>query len=438
MSWLNQLALPEIRMTVVFVVALLIYFTLKLWLNMRQIAHIMAHQNTVPAPFDARIAVEKQQQSARYAFVKLRLARLSLYLGTALLLIWTLGGGIAALVGVVGYNVVHPLHFGVVLLVAFSLINGLFDLPLAYVNQFHVEQAFGFNRMTVRMWLVDLFKTTVLSAAIGIPLLYAVLAFIRYTPQHWWLWAWGLFIGFNLLMLWLYPTVIAPLFNKFTPLPDGGLKTRLEALLRRCGFAAKGMLVMDGSRRSGHGNAYFTGFGRSKRIVFYDTLLNQLTDAQIEAVLAHELGHFHHRHIIKRMVWLLPLSLGAFALLGYLARQRWFYAGLGIDDTGLLDALTVQPTHLIAVGLLLFSLVLPVFTFIFTPLLSLASRRDEFQADAYAVAHSNGEDLIDGLVAMYDENASFVGTDIWYSRFYDSHPPAVVRIARLRSLMGQP
>ena len=424
----------EVLLMLAFVAALVLYFTLKLWLNMRQIRFIMAHQHQVPPPFDRRIDLEAHQKSARYAFVKLRLARLGLFISTSVLLIWTLGGGIASLSAVVQHLTSHPLHFGVVLLVLFSLIGSLFELPLAYVDQFYVEQSFGFNRMTRGMWWMDLLKNTVLSAVLGIPLLYAVLAFMRLFPDTWWFWAWALFLGFNVLMLWLYPTLIAPLFNQFTPLPDGELKTRLEALLQRCGFSSNGMFVMDGSRRSGHGNAYFTGFGRNKRIVFFDTLLAQLTEPQIEAVLAHELGHFHHKHILKRMAWMLPLSLGGFALLGFLVNKMWFYAGLGVsDDFALLDSLAQQPTHLFAVGLLLFSLVLPVFLFIFTPIFSLQSRKDEFEADAFAVKNSNGQDLIDALVAMYHDNASFVGTDPWYSRFYDSHPPAVIRVAHLQS-----
>ena len=425
---------PELLMMAAFVAALAVYFTLKLWLNMRQIQYIMAHQHEIPAPFDRRIDLEAHQKSARYAFVKLRLARLGLFISTSVLLIWTLGGGIASLSAVVQHLSVHPLHFGVILLLLFSLINSLFDLPLAYVHQFHVEEAFGFNRMTRGMWLMDLFKNTLLSLVLGVPLLYGILSFMRLFPNTWWFWAWALFLGFNVLMLWLYPTLIAPLFNKFTPLPDGELKTRLEALLARCGFSSKGMFVMDGSRRSGHGNAYFTGFGRNKRIVFFDTLLAQLTEPQIEAVLAHELGHFHHKHILKRMAWMLPLSLASFALLGWLVKKMWFYAGLGVsDEFALLDSLAQQPTHLFAVGLLLFSLVLPIFLFIFTPIFSLQSRKDEFEADAFAVKHSNGQHLIDALVAMYHDNASFVGTDPWYSRFYDSHPPAVVRVAHLQA-----
>jgi STE24 endopeptidase len=282
---------------------------------------------------------------------------------------------------------------------------------------------------------MDMIKGTLLSAMIGIPLLYGVLWFIQTSPSTWWLWAWTLFVGLNLLMLWLYPTVIAPMFNKFNALEDGDLKTRLNALLTRCGFSSNGMFVMDGSRRSAHGNAYFTGFGRNKRIVFFDTLLNQLSPPQIEAVLAHELGHFHHKHILKRLAWMLPMGLAIFALLGFLSQQLWFYSGLGVvDSVSLLKQLSMQLTHLMAVGLVLFMLVLPVFTFIFAPLASRGSRRDEFQADAFAVKNSNGQDLIDALVCMYQENASFVGTDPLYSTFYDSHPPAMLRVQRLEQL----
>ena len=429
---------PENRMTLAFVLALAVYFTLKLVLNMRQIKFIDSHQNAVPAPFDARIDLAAHQKSARYAFVKLRLARLQLFISVSVLLIWTLAGGIATLASLVQHAYTHPIWFGVALMIFFNLISALFELPLAFVDQFYVEQAFGFNRMTVRMWLTDLLKNTLLSAAIGVPLLYAVLWFIGAFAQSWWFWAWALFLGFNLLMMWLYPTVIAPIFNKFKPLEDGTLKTRLEALLERCGFASNGMFVMDGSRRSAHGNAYFTGFGRNKRIVFYDTLLALLSEAQIEAVLAHELGHFRHKHILKRMMWMLPLSLAGFALLGYLVHQPWFFAGLGVGRAdGLLERLGAMPTHLYAVGLLLFSLVLPVFLFILTPIFSQLSRRDEFEADAFAVRHANGQDLIDALAAMYHDSANFIGTDAWYSRFYDSHPPATLRVAQLKAEMAK-
>ncbi|MGL4766581.1 MAG: M48 family metallopeptidase [Formosimonas sp.] len=405
-----------------------LYFTVKWYLSHRQMQHIVAHQNAVPSPFAGQIDLAAHQKAAAYALERHRLGRSGLLVSMIMLWVWTLGGGLGFLAQAAQSVSAHPLHFGVILMVAFSIINALVDLPLSYVAQFKVEQQFGFNRMTLRLWLSDLLKGTAVSMAIGVPLLYAVLALVTHAPDTWWLWAWALFVVVNLLLMWLYPTFIAPLFNKFKPLEATDLKTRLDALLTRCGFTSNGMFVMDGSKRSGHGNAYFTGFGRNKRIVFFDTLLAQLSEAQIEAVLAHELGHFHHKHIIKRMAVVFPLSLAAFALLGYVAQQAWFYSGLGMTTA-------LPAAHLTAVALILFSLVLPLFTFVLTPILSHGSRRDEFEADAFAVAHSNGQDLIDALVNMYQENASFVETDPLYSRFYDSHPPALIRMAHIQQLM---
>jgi STE24 endopeptidase len=426
---------PSTLMTLAFVTACALYFTLKLYLARRQMNHIRTHVTAVPSPFDQKISLDDHTKAAQYALTRLHFGRMSLLFSMLVLLFWTLGGGLAGLANLILSVTTHQLHFGILFIVAFSLINSLIDLPMAYVSQFKIEEKFGFNRMTIKLWLMDMLKGALLSGAIGIPLLYGVLWFIKITPSTWWLWAWALFVGLNLLMLWLYPTVIAPLFNKFTALEDGDLKTRLNALLTRCGFSSNGMFVMDGSRRSAHGNAYFTGFGRNKRIVFFDTLLNQLSPPQIEAVLAHELGHFHHKHILKRLAWMLPMGLAIFASLGFLSQQLWFYSGLGVQDSiSLLKRLSLQPTHLMAVGLVLFMLVLPVFTFIFAPLTSRGSRRDEFQADAFAVKNSNGQDLIDALVCMYQENASFVGTDPLYSAFYDSHPPAVLRVQRLQQL----
>ena len=417
------------------ILAIAAYFTVKWWLSSRQMRHITKHRSAVPTPFDSQISLSEHQTAADYALERHRLGRSGLLVSLIMLWAWTFGGGLALLSNAALSITTHPLHFGVVLMVLFSIINGLVDLPLAYISQFKVEQQFGFNRMTLGLWLSDLLKGTLLSAIIGIPLLYAVLAFIVWLPNTWWLWAWALFVTFNLLMMWLFPTFIAPLFNKFKPLEASELKIRLDALLARCGFKSNGMFVMDGSRRSAHGNAYFTGFGRNKRIVFFDTLLKQLTEPQIEAVLAHELGHFHHKHIIKRMLVIFPLSLAAFALLGYVSQQLWFYEGLGVyDSINLLKTLSIQPSHLIAVGLILFTLILPIFAFILTPIMSRGSRRDEFQADAFAVANSNGQDLIDALVNMYQENSSFVETDPLYSRFYDSHPPALIRIAQIKKL----
>lgn len=415
--------------SVLFIVIAALYFTVKWWLSSRQMRHIVAHQDAVPSPFAAQISLSEHQNAAKYALERHRLGRSGLMISMIMLWVWTFGGGLGLLAKVTLSMTEHPLYFGIVLMVLFSLINGAIDLPLAYVSQFKVEAEFGFNRMTIKLWLTDMLKGAALSMLIGVPLLYAIGAFVVALPDTWWLWAWALFVGFNLLLMWLYPTFIAPLFNQFKPLDSGDLKLRLDALLTRCGFTSNGMFVMDGSRRSAHGNAYFTGFGRNKRIVFFDTLLKQLTEPQIEAVLAHELGHFHHKHIIKRMLIIFPLSLAAFALLGFLAQQEWFYSGLGMS-------FALQPAYLTAVGVILFSLILPIFTFIFTPLASRGSRRDEFQADAFAVANSNGQDLIDALVNMYQENASFVETDALYSRFYDSHPPALIRIAQIKTLMA--
>ena len=428
---------PSLMFTALFICACCLYFTVKWWLSSRQMRHIARHRAVVPAPFDAQITLEQHQYAADYALVRQRFGRVGLMVSMGLLLFWTLGGGLGLLAnGVLTHVTAHPLHFGVAFMVIFSLIGSALELPLAYISQFKIEARFGFNRMTVKLWLLDMLKNGALSAAIGIPLLYGVLKFIELTPQTWWLWAWCLFVGLNVLMLWLYPSVIAPWFNTFTPLADGDLKNRLDALLTRCGFKSNGMFIMDGSRRSAHGNAYFTGFGANKRIVFFDTLLKQLSESQIEAVLAHELGHFHHKHILKRMALMLPLSLGLFALIGYLSRQLWFYEALGLNHAvDVLGALSTQPTQLFAVGLVLFSLVLPVFTFIFSPLISSGSRKDEFQADAFAVKNSNGQDLINALVCMYQENSSFVGTDAVYSRFYDSHPPALIRVARIEQLV---
>lgn len=427
---------PSVLMTIAFVLACLAYFTLKMYLSQRQIAHIHAQRRAVPAPFDEKISLENHQNAAEYALARLRFGQKNLWVSLLLLLFWTLGGGLTALASMTLSITSHPLHFGVLFVVLFSVIGSVIDLPMSYFSQFKIEQRFGFNRMSIGLWLTDMLKGAVMSAAIGVPLIYGVLWFIQIAPSTWWLWAWLLFVALNLLMLWLYPIVIAPLFNKFTPLADETLKARLDALLARCGFASNGMFVMDGSRRSAHGNAYFTGFGRNKRIVFFDTLLKQLTEPQIEAVLAHELGHFHHKHILKRLAVMLPIGFLVFALLGYLSQQLWFYDGLGVNDgVGSLKVLSQNNTHLFAVGLVLFTLVLPVFTFIFAPLTSRGSRRDEFQADAFAVHNSNGQDLIDALVNMYQENASFVGTDALYSKFYDSHPPATLRVAHIAQLL---
>ena len=319
----------------------------------------------------------------------------------------------------------HPIWQALAFFGAVGVIHGVVDLPFALYRQFVLEARFGFNRMTLGLYLADLVKSTLLGIALGAPLLALVLWLMQAAGTLWWLWAWVAWMAFNILLLWLFPTVISPLFNKFVPLDDASLRSRIEGLLRRCGFASKGVFVMDGSKRSAHGNAYFTGFGSAKRIVFFDTLIGKLTPDEIEAVLAHELGHFARKHVIQRIVWAFAMSLVGLALLGWLAQQSWFFAGLGTDPT---------LANRDAMALMLFFLVLPVFMFPFAPVSSFASRRHEFEADAYAATHAQAGDLIHALVKLYEENASTLTPDPLHSAFYDSHPPASIRIARLESL----
>ena len=309
------------------------------------------------------------------------------------------------------------------LLVSFALISSLLDLPATLYQTFVIEERFGFNKMTLKLWLADLVKSSVVGALIGLPLVTLILWLMGATGAMWWLWAWGVWTGFNLLLLLIYPTFIAPLFNSFKPLEDETLKTRVTALMQRCGFAAKGFFVMDGSKRSGHGNAYFTGFGASRRVVFFDTLLAKLSAPEVDAVLAHELGHFKHKHIVKRMVSLFALSLLGFAVLGWLATQAWFYVGLGVQPN--LGA----PND--ALALLLFMLAVPVFSLFISPVFAQLSRQHEFEADAYAVAQTSSQDLSSALLKLYEDNASTLTPDPVFVRFYYSHPPASERLMRM-------
>jgi STE24 endopeptidase len=343
-----------------------------------------------------------------------------------ILLGWTLLGGLSALDALIGASPMAqwgPLAQQVALVAAFALIGAVLDLPLSWYSTFVLEERFGFNKMTPGLWLGDLLKSSLVGAVIGLPILALILWLMGSTGGLWWLWAWAAWMGFNLLILVLYPTVIAPLFNKFEPLQDEQLKSRVNALMRRCGFSAKGLFVMDGSKRSAHANAYFTGFGAAKRVVFYDTLLKQLTPDEVDAVLAHELGHFRHKHIVQRIVMLFGLSLGALWLLGWLSQQVWFYSGLGVQVH--LNA----PND--ALALLLFLLVVPVFSYFVSPLSAHLSRRHEFQADAYACAQTSGSDLSSALLKLYKDNASTLTPDPLFARFYYSHPPASERLARM-------
>ena len=414
---------PALVLTLLFALLLLTELALRLWLASRQIRHVMRHRDAVPTDFAATIEPAAHRKAADYTVAKARVHLLELGLGAALLLGWTLLGGLDALNRALLYVLEPGLGQQLALLAAFTLIGQLIDLPLDWYKTFVVEQRFGFNKMNTALWLQDLLKSLLLGALIGLPLAALVLWVMGASGGWWWLWAWGIWTGFSLLMLVIYPTFIAPLFNKFQPLEDDAVKTRVTALMQRCGFAAKGLFVMDGSRRSAHANAYFTGLGAAKRVVFFDTLLARLTPGEVDAVLAHELGHFKHRHVFKRMAGIFALSLAGLAMLGWLAAQPWFYFGLGVTPNlqGGNDAL----------ALLLFMLAAPVFSFFIGPLLAQFSRCHEFEADAYAVAQTNGAELRSALLKLYQDNASTLTPDPLYARFYYSHPPAAERLARL-------
>jgi len=391
----------------------------------RQIRHVARHRATVPTAFAQTITLDAHQKAADYTIAKGRFAQLGMAIEAALLLGWTLLGGLnalnQALLSIMGGGLWQQL----VLIGAFVVIGDLISLPLAWWSTFRIEERFGFNKMSLGLWIGDLIKNALVGGLIGLPIAVLVLWLMGAAGPNWWLWAWGAWMGFNLLMLVLYPTLIAPLFNKFEPLQDEALKARVNALMQRCGFAAKGLFVMDGSKRSAHANAYFTGFGSAKRVVFFDTLLKQLNPPEIDAVLAHELGHYKRRHIVQRVVLMFALSLVGFALLGWVSNQLWFYTGLGVTPS--LDA----PNH--AVALLLFMLVAPLLTFFLSPLMAQLSRRHEFEADAYAVTHTDGRDLASALLKLYQDNASTLTPDPVYARFYYSHPPASERLARLQT-----
>ncbi len=427
---MNESLSPALVTSLVFSLALLTNVAVKFWLASRQIRAVARHRAAVPAEFVGTIALDAHQRAADYTVAKLRFGLLELALASAVLRGWTLLGGRDwlnnALMDAVGPR---PLLQPLALLVAFAVINALIDLPFSLYQTFVIEERFGFNKMTLRLWLGDLLKSTLVGTAIGVPLAALVLWLMQATGAWWWLWTWGAWAAFSLLMLVIYPTVIAPLFNKFQPLQDELLKARVSDLMARCGFAAKGLFVMDGSRRRAHANAYFTGFGAAKRVVFFDTLLEQLTPPEVEAVLAHELGHFKHKHIVKRIAGLFAASLAGLALLGWLAQQPWFYAGLGVAPNLPPAMGGAVPNH--ALALLLFMLAVPRFTFFLSPLMAQLSRTHEFEADAYAAAQANAQDLSNALVKLYKDNASTLTPDPLYVRFYYSHPPASERIARM-------
>jgi STE24 endopeptidase len=408
-----------------FIAALVLMTAVELWLSFRQSRYVSGHRDTVPAAFKDQISLEDHQKAASYTVAKGKVNRIDGLLGMVVLLLWTLGGGLAVLSDFWQGFGWSDMTVGIVFILSFFVLSSIIDLPFSFYRTFVLEAEFGFNKSSLGLFLADLVKQTILMLVLGGLLLWGALWLMDSTGQYWWLYLWAAWIGFTLLMMWAYPAFIAPLFNKFSPLEDEALKSRVEGLLMRCGFKSQGIFVMDGSRRSGHGNAYFTGLGGNKRIVFFDTLLKTLNAEQIEAVLAHELGHFRRKHVIKNMAVMAVLSLISLALLGWAIAEPWFYAGLGV---------TTQSS---AMALVLFMLVIPVFGFFLHPMMTAMSRKYEYEADDYAASVSSGKHLIEALVALYQENASTLTPDPLVSAIYDSHPPATLRVAHLEAQASQ-
>ena len=416
-------------LTLVFAAFLVASLLTKLWLDGRQARHVSRHREQVPPAFVGEVSLGQHQRAASYTIDKLRFGLIVSAVSTVTLIGWTLLGGLHELNQIIRDAVFTRwgnLPYQLALLGAFTFIGGLIDLPFSAWSTFRIEQKHGFNRMSWGMWIGDLIKQTILGVIIGAPIAALILWLMAAAGQQWWLWAWASWVSFSLLLMVIFPIFIAPLFNKFEPLDDASLAQRVTALMTRCGFKAKGLFVMDGSRRSAHANAYFTGLGASKRVVFFDTLLKKLSHGEVEAVLAHELGHFKHKHVLKRMITMFVLSLLCFALLGWLSRQVWFYQGLGVNPN--LNA----PND--ALALLLFMLALPVFMFFVSPVFAFFSRRDEYQADAYACQQAAREDLANALIKLYKDNSATLTPDPAYVRFHYSHPPASERLAAMAAL----
>lgn len=407
-------------LTTTFVTLLITTTFIRIWLGLRHVAHVQNHRGQVPTAFDGNISLEAHQKAADYTSDKTKLVIIEASAQALLLALLTLGGGLQW-IDDIWRNVLpnHEIMRGALVICSAMIVSGLIDLPFEYYKTFVVDEQFGFNKMTRSMFFSDLVKQSLVGIALGAPILFAALWLMQSAGQYWWLYLWLVWSVFNLVMLAVYPTFIAPLFNKFSPLQDEALKLRIEALLTKCGFKSQGLFVMDGSSRSSHGNAYFTGFGSSKRVVFFDTLLDRLNADEIEAVLAHELGHFKHHHVIKRIALLFFVSFVGLALLGWLINQPWFYTGLGVT----------QISNYMA--LILFLLVSPVFLFLLRPIMASYSRKNEFEADDYAAKHANAKHLVEALVKLYRDNASTLTPDPLHSAFYDSHPPASIRISKL-------
>jgi len=403
-----------------FIVMVIVTLATQLWLAARHVNHVKKNRAQVPDEFKDQISLDAHQKAADYTITRTLFGRYETILGSILILAWTLGGGLEYIDQLWRLLEWSTVWTGIAFMISIMLIMSILDIPFSIYRTFVIEEKFGFNKMTVSTFITDLVKGSILTVLIGIPLLWVVLWIMQSSGPLWWLYVWGVWFGFSLLMMWAYPAYIAPLFNKFKPLEDSALKDGIETLLKQCGFKSNGIFVMDGSRRSAHGNAYFSGVGNKKQIVFFDTLMKQLEADEIEAVLAHELGHFRMHHIRKRLISMGAISLASLAILGWLIQQDWFYTGLGVST---------QSTYM---ALMLFMILAPVFGFFLTPISSMFSRKHEFEADAYASQQRNADLLIKALVKMYEENASTLTPDPLYSSFYDSHPPAPVRIAHLK------
>jgi len=414
--------MTAIEITYSFIFFLIASYILQVWLSRRHTQHILAHRSEVPSAFADKITLESHQKAADYTITRNKFGLIELSLSTALLAIWTLGGGLQLLDDIIRSLGYSPIITGVAVIIGLSIISGIIDIPFSLYKTFVIEEKFGFNRLTLKMFITDMIKQTGIMLVIGLPFLGFVLWLMNDASPYWWLYVWGSWFGFSMLMMWLYPAVIAPIFNKFTPLKEPELKNKISNLLERCGFTSNGVFIMDGSKRSSHGNAYFTGFGNNKRIVFFDTLLNSLEHDEIEAVLAHELGHFKRNHIKKRILTMALMSFAGLALLAWLIDQSFIYEGLGVT----------QPSFYMA--LILFMLVTPVISIFLHPLFSLMSRKHEFEADEFAAHNTDANNLITALVKLYEENSNTLTPDPVYSAFYDSHPPASVRIAQLKKM----
>jgi STE24 endopeptidase len=412
--------------TFLFILGLVLSVATRYYLAGRHMRHIAKHRDEVPTDFASKITLPEHHKAADYTMAKLRLGLIEIALSAAILIGFTLLGGLQYVHDFTSELIGPGTLQQISLLISISLITGVIDLPFSWYRQFTIEEQFGFNRMTPALFFTDLIKGVLLGLAIGLPLLWVVLTLMTEAGEYWWVWTWFVWVAFNALMLWLFPTFIAPLFNKFKPLEDGPLKDRIEDLLKRCDFTSQGLFIMDGSKRSAHGNAYFTGMGKAKRIVFFDTLIERLSPEEIEAVLAHELGHFKRQHIRKRLIQSFALSFLVLALLGWISTKAWFYLSLGVtpDING----------YNAGLALALFSLVMPVFGFFLTPINSMGSRKHEYEADSFAAEKSSAKDLISALVKLYQDNAATLTPDPLYSKFYDSHPPAPLRIAHLQQM----